>query len=330
LVARVNQSSFDSRAPGPLDRAVPAIRWRFNLAANPAVALPIRRLGELKRRWRDRLRFRGQPPPDHPDAHLPGGETQAAAAAPRLSAIVITRNEAANIGECLDSIAFCDERIVVDCGSSDGTLLIAKEKGVRVAFHEWKGFGPQKNYALSLARGDWVLSIDADERVTPELAAEIRSAIQGAEANGFELLRSSTFCGSTIRYSGWSPDRVLRLFRRGKGRFTDDVVHERVACEGTISRLKAVLLHYPVARLEDAIRRMDTYSTLGAEKIAASGRRISIMTAIAHGLFAFLRTYVLRLGFLDGAAGFMLAVAIAEGSYYRYMKAWLLQRNRNL
>jgi glycosyltransferase involved in cell wall biosynthesis len=252
------------------------------------------------------------------------------AAAVRLSAIIITRNEAGNIGECLDSVAFCDERIVVDCGSSDGTLLIAKEKGARVAFHEWKGFGPQKGYALSLAHGDWVLSIDADERVTPELAVEMRGAIQETEADGFELLRSSTFCGATIRYSGWSPDRVLRLFRRGKGRFTDDVVHERVVCEGATSRLKAVLLHYPVAGLEDAIRRMDTYSTLGAEKIAASGRRVSIMTAIAHGLFAFLRTYVLRLGFLDGVAGFMLAVAVAEGSYYRYMKAWLLQRSRSV
>jgi glycosyltransferase involved in cell wall biosynthesis len=246
----------------------------------------------------------------------------------RLSAIIIARNEAANIGACLDSLAFCDECIVVDCGSSDGTLLIAKEKGARVAFHAWKGFGPQKNYALSLAQGDWVLSIDADERVSPELAAEIRHAIETRKADGFEIPRSSDFCGSTMRHSGWFPDRVLRLFRRDKGRFTDDLVHERVLCDGTIARLKASLRHYPVVRLEDAVRRMDSYSTLSAEQIAASGRRVSVMTGVAHGTFAFLRTYILRLGFLDGAAGFMLAVAIAEGSYYRYMKAWLLQRGR--
>src|SRR5215470_9507311 len=105
---------------------------------------------------------------------------------PRLSAIVITRDEAANIGECLDSVAFCDERIVVDCGSQDGTLLIAREKGARVAFHDWKGFGAQKNYALSLAHGDWVLSIDADERVTPQLAAAIRAAMETGDADGYE------------------------------------------------------------------------------------------------------------------------------------------------
>lgn len=246
---------------------------------------------------------------------------------PRISAVIITKNEAAHIEECLDSVAFCDERIVVDSGSSDSTLLLAKKKGARVAFHEWKGFGPQKNYAVSLAQGDWVLSIDADERVTPELAAEICSVIQGTEVNGFELKRLSTFCGTTIRHSGWSPDRVLRLFRRGKGGFSDDIVHERILCDGPTRRLKAVLLHYPVAGLEDAIRRMDAYSTLGAKKILASGKRVSILSGVSHGAFAFLRAYILRLGFLDGAAGFMLAVAIAEGSYYRYMKAWLMQRN---
>jgi len=246
----------------------------------------------------------------------------------RLSAVIIVKNEASNIAECLDSLAFCDERIVVDSGSGDDTLLIARQKGARVAFHEWSGFGPQKNYALSLAKGEWVLSIDADERVTPELAAEIHGAIKTDEADGFELSRMSSFCGRMIRHSGWSPDRVLRLFRRRKGRFSDDPVHERVLCDGKVGRLRAPLLHYPVARLEDAIRRMDSYSTISAETIAASRRRVSIMTGVAHGTFAFLRAYVLRLGFLDGAAGFMLAVAVAEGSYYRYMKAWLLQRER--
>ena len=247
---------------------------------------------------------------------------------PRLSAIIITRNEAANIGDCLDSVAFCDERIVVDSGSSDGTLLIAKEKGARVATHSWKGFGPHKNYALSLAHGDWVLSIDADERVTPELAQAITAAMADDKADGFEVPRRSTFCGREMRHSGWFPDYVLRLFRRGKARFSDDVVHERVICDGPVVRLKAPLMHYPVARLEDAIRRMDSYSTLGAEKIITAGKPVSFFTGIAHGAFAFLRVYVLRLGFLDGAAGFLLAVANAEGTYYRYMKAWLARQRR--
>jgi glycosyltransferase involved in cell wall biosynthesis len=247
---------------------------------------------------------------------------------PRLSAIIITKNEAANISDCLDRLAFCDERIVVDAGSSDGTLLIAREKGARVAAHSWKGFGPQKNYALSLAQGDWVLSIDADERVTVELAEAIKAAIVSDAADGYEIPRRSSFCGRMMRHSGWFPDRVLRLFRREKGRFSDDVVHERVICDGKIARLKQPLLHYPVARLEDAIRRMDNYSTLGAERIVASDKPVSFFTGIAHGAFTFLRIYVLRLGFLDGSAGFLLAVANAEGTFYRYMKAWLARRRR--
>jgi glycosyltransferase involved in cell wall biosynthesis len=245
---------------------------------------------------------------------------------PRLSAIIITKDEAANIGDCLDSLAFCDERIVVDAASSDGTMMIAKQKGARVATHGWKGFGPQKNYALSLATGDWVLSIDADERVSPELAQEIRKAVDEGRADGFELSRRSSFCGRMMRHSGWFPDRVLRLFRREKARFTDDVVHERVVCDGPVARLKEPLLHYPVARLEDAIRRIDQYSTLGAEQLAASGRKISVFSGVMHGVGTFLRVYLLKLGFLDGAAGFMLAVANAEGAYYRYMKAWLARQ----
>jgi glycosyltransferase involved in cell wall biosynthesis len=247
---------------------------------------------------------------------------------PRLSAIIITKNEAANIGACLESLAFCDERIVVDSDSTDGTLLIAREKGARVATHGWKGFGPQKNYALSLAHGDWVLSIDADERVSPELAQEILRAIEGGEADGFALPRRSSFCGRVMRHSGWFPDRVLRLFRRHKGRFTDDLVHERVVCDGKTARLHNALLHDPVGRLEDAIRRIDQYSTLGAEKLAASDRKVSFFSGITHGTATFLRVYLLKLGFLDGAAGFMLAVANAEGAYYRYMKAWLARQRR--
>jgi glycosyltransferase involved in cell wall biosynthesis len=246
---------------------------------------------------------------------------------PQLSAIIITKDEAGNIGDCLDSLAFCDERIVVDAASSDGTMMIAKQKGARVATHGWNGFGPQKNYALSLAQGDWVLSIDADERVTPELAAAIRAAMDGT-ADGYEIPRRSSFCGRMMRHSGWFPDRVLRLFRRGKARFTDDVVHERVVCEGPVARLAEPILHYPVTRLEDAIRRIDQYSSLGAETLAQSDRKISVLSGPAHGIGTFVRVYFLQLGFLDGAAGFMLAVANAEGAYYRYQKAWLARQRR--
>ena len=160
---------------------------------------------------------------------------------PRLSAIIIAKNEASNIGACLDSIAFCDERIVVDGESDDGTPEIARAKGARVVTAAWHGFGAQKNLALSLAGGDWVLSIDADERVTPALAQAIEDAVGRHGVDGYEMPRRSSFLGREMRHSGWSPDFVLRLFRRGHARFTDDLVHERVICDGKIGRLAEIV-----------------------------------------------------------------------------------------
>ncbi len=247
---------------------------------------------------------------------------------PRLSAIIITKNEAANIADCLDSLAFCDERIVVDGGSTDDTARIAQAKGAQVvSAPQWRGFGPQKNLALSQAKGDWVLSLDADERVSAALAEEIKRAIADGRADGYEMPRRSSFCGRPMRFSGWYPDYVLRLFRRGKARFSDAAVHERVICDGKVARLREPLMHFPVMRLEDALSRMDRYSTAGADMLAASGRRVSFMSGILHGLWTFLRGYIFRGGFLDGREGFLLAVANAEGTYYRYMKAWLKGRH---
>jgi glycosyltransferase involved in cell wall biosynthesis len=245
---------------------------------------------------------------------------------PRLSAIIITKNEAANIADCLDSVAFADERIVVDSGSDDDTVAIAKAKGARVEFHAFEGFGRQFNHALSLATGEWVFSIDADERASAELAAELQQAMNRGTADGYEMPRRSRYLGRVMRHSGWYPDYVLRLWRRGRARWKDDLVHPRPVCDGPVTRLKQPLDHFAVLRLEDSLSRMDRYSTASAEMIFASGRRPSFMTGITHGLYAFFKTYVLRAGFLDGREGFLLAVAIAEGSYYRYMKAWVRGR----
>ena len=241
---------------------------------------------------------------------------------------MITRNEEANIGPCLDALAFCDERIVVDADSSDRTAAIAEQKGARVVAHAWEGFGAQKNFALSLAQGDWVLSIDADERVSPALADEIKRAIADGRADGYEIPRLSSFVGREMRHAGWFPDHVLRLFRRGKARFSDDLVHERVVCDGSVARLTEQLAHDSVTRLEEAISRVDRYSTAGAEMLIKAGRRVSFADGITHGAWSFFRAYVLRLGFLDGREGFLLAVANAEGTYYRYMKAWLARRGK--
>jgi glycosyltransferase involved in cell wall biosynthesis len=247
---------------------------------------------------------------------------------PRLSAIVITRNEAANIAECLRSLAFCDEVIVVDSGSDDDTVQRAEVAGARVSTHPFAGFGAQKNYALSLATGDWVLSLDADERVTRELAAEIEAALAAGAADGYAMPRLSSFCGRPMRHSGWYPDYVLRLFRLGAARFSDNLVHERVICDGKIARLTQPIIHHPMRTLEDALLRVDRYATAGAAEIVASGRRVSFTSGILHGGWAFVRTYVLRAGFLDGREGFLVAVYNAECTYYRYMKAWFAQRRR--
>jgi glycosyltransferase involved in cell wall biosynthesis len=245
-----------------------------------------------------------------------------------LSAIIITRNEERNIAACLESLVFCDERIVVDCGSGDDTVRIAAAAGATVVSHPWSGFGKQKNFALSKARGDWVLSIDADERVTWPLAAEIMVTLKNATADGYEIGRLSTFLGKPMRHSGWFPDYVLRLFRRDKARFTDDIVHERVVCDGPVGRLVCLFDHHPVVRFEDALRRVDSYSTAGAAMLASKRKKVWFASGIVHGLWSFLRAYIVRLGFLDGREGFLLAVANAEGTYYRYMKAWLAGRHQ--
>lgn len=247
---------------------------------------------------------------------------------PRLSVIIISKNEAANIGACLETLAFCEEMIVVDSGSTDYTAEIARAKGARVETHAFHGFGAQKNFALSLAHGDWVLSIDADERVSPALALAIEEAMTNDKVDGYEMPRLSSFLGRVMRHSGWYPDYILRLFRRGKARFSDDLVHERVICEGVIGRIAEPLDHHPVVQLEDAISRVNRYSSAGAEMYADAGRKVSFASGITHGLWSFFRAYVWRLGFLDGYEGFLLAVANAEGTYYRYMKAWLARRRR--
>jgi glycosyltransferase involved in cell wall biosynthesis len=244
----------------------------------------------------------------------------------RLSSITITGNEAANIAACLDSLAFCDERVVVDGGSKDDTVAIAEAHGATVYHHAWTDHGTQKNIALSHATGEWVLLLDADERVTPALAAQIKEAMDNPVADGYEMPRLSTFCGREMWHSGWYPDYVLRLFRRTKGKFSPDLVHTRVICDGKVARLTEPLLHFPVDRMEAALSRMDRYSTAGAEMIRSSGKRVGFGTALGHGLFAFFKVYFLRAGFLDGKEGFMLAVVNAEGAYYKYLKAWLAQR----
>jgi len=246
---------------------------------------------------------------------------------PRLSVVLITRNEIRNIGACLRSVAFADEVIVVDSGSTDGTIEAARAAGARVEVRtDWPGFGPQKNRALDLATGDWVFSIDADEQVTPELAQGLREAMHSGQYDAWYVNRRSNYCGQYMAHSGWYPDRVLRLFRRGSARFSQDIVHERVVCDGPAGRIAGDLLHDSMPHFESVLDKLDRYSTAGALALMQKGVKGSLGKALGHGWWAFMRTYFVKLGFLDGRLGLALALSNAEGTYYRYMKLWLLQR----
>ena len=248
-----------------------------------------------------------------------------------LSVIIITKNEEANLAGCLASVSFADEIIVVDNHSVDSTVCVAEGYGAQVfVVDEWPGFGAQKNYALSLAKGNWVLSIDADERVSNELGDEIIKIIQGHEGaiDCYEVSRMSWFCGKRIRFSGWSPDYVRRLFRRGAARFSSHAVHEHLMCDLKVGRLKGSLLHFPFRNFEQVIRKMDHYSTISATTSRVRESRASLPQAFFRGLFAFARTYFFKFGFLDGSHGLALAIANAEGVYYKYAKAWLLEEQR--
>lgn len=246
-----------------------------------------------------------------------------------LSAIVITRNEAHNLHECLQSLrGLVDEIIVVDNQSMDATVAIAQQHGAKVAQPaDWPGFGQQKNRALDLATCDWVLSIDADERVTPELAAEIKRVVQAGDANAsYKLPRLSSYCGKFIHHSGWQPDYVLRLFKRGTAKFSDDLVHERVVTEQKVVALQNHLLHYSYLNFSQVLSKVDAYSSASAKQAYARGKRSSVAGAMGHGAWAFFRTYVIRTGFLDGAHGLALAISNAETSYYKYLKLWHMQQ----
>jgi len=248
-------------------------------------------------------------------------------AMPRLSVIVITRNEATRIRRCLESVAFADEIIVVDSGSTDDTVSIARAMGAQVTqTQDWPGFGPQKNRALALASGDWFFSIDADEHVTPALRASIEAALREARFDAYSVSRKSSYCGQYMMHSGWYPDRVVRLARRGTARFSDRLVHEKLEVRGAVGALEGELLHESYADLQAVLDKVNRYSSAGAQSLAGRGVRGSLGKALGHGLWAFLRTYLFKCGFLDGRLGLVLAVSNAEETYYRYLKLWLSQQ----
>ncbi len=239
-----------------------------------------------------------------------------------LSVAIITRNEAANIQGCLESLAWAREIVVVDQFSEDGTPEAAASCGATVFQETWHGFAKQKNIAVDRTTGPWVLSIDADERVTDSLRVEIETilGVDGPE-DGYFIARKNHFCGQWIRYGGWYPDYSLRLFRRDKGRFEERAVHEKVVVQGKVGYLKHPLEHFTYASVSDYLRRMERYSGLAAHEMTRTGRRSRWHHLVLRPLFTFFKMYGLKLGFLDGRAGFFLAVSYA---YYTFLKYYRL------
>jgi glycosyltransferase involved in cell wall biosynthesis len=244
-----------------------------------------------------------------------------------VSVIIITKNEEDNIRECLESVSWVDEIIIVDSGSKDNTIDICKEYTDKVSINDdWKGFGHQKNLALQQATKDWVLSLDADERITSTLRIEIENAINNSACLAFAIPRQAYFLGQAMKHGGWWPDYVVRLFRRNKGVFSEDIVHERILVNEPVHKLSAPLLHYSYVNLDQLMAKMNQYSSAGAYKAYQQGKNSSLLKAIAKAKWTFFRAYFLRLGILDGQAGFIAALSKAEETYYRYLKLSYLKK----
>lgn len=237
-----------------------------------------------------------------------------------LSAILIAKNEAADLPDCLASLAFCDEIVVVENGSTDDTRAICEAAGARVVVTaDWPGFGPQKQRALDAATCEWVLSIDADERVPADLAETIRRAIDTGVADGYRLNRRSTFLGKFLLHGGWYPDRILRLARRSQARFSPDVVHERMEVEGVVADLSGDLLHHSYRSIDEVLEKGRRYALASAAARRAKGKSGGLLSAIFRAKWAFIRHYFLKRGFLDGAHGFVAALSKAQETFWRWL-----------
>jgi glycosyltransferase involved in cell wall biosynthesis len=240
-----------------------------------------------------------------------------------LSAVLITRDEEERLPDALASVGFCDEIVVVDAGSTDRTREIAAAAGARVIVNTpWPGYAAQRNLAVASARHDWVLCLDADERVTPVLRQEIESARQGgfAEHHGYRMPRVAFYLGRWIRGTDWYPDRQLRLFDRRRGRWQDLLIHESVRVEGRVGRLAGELEHYTYRDVSHHLRAIDQYTTLWALQAHAEGRRAGAVSALVHGALAFGRNYLLRGGVLLGGAGLVVSTLNAHYTFVKMAK----------
>ena len=245
-----------------------------------------------------------------------------------LSAVLITKNAAGLLADCLRSLAFCDEILVVDSGSEDGTVELAEQAGARVIRTEWRGFGAQKQFAVEQASHDWVLCIDADERVDQRLRQSILAALSEPSPRAYRFARCNRFMGRYLRHGEGYPDWSLRFFDRRVAGWSDDAVHERVIAQGEVDTLAGDLLHDSAESLENYLAKQNRYSTLAAEAALARGKRANVIHLLMSPLMRFIKFYFLRLGLLDGVPGLVHILIGCTASFAKYAKMLAFQRSR--
>jgi glycosyltransferase involved in cell wall biosynthesis len=253
---------------------------------------------------------------------------------PRLTVVVITKNERDRIPNLLDTVTMADEIVVVDSGSTDGTAEICKQRGARVIQRQWSGYAAQKQFALEAAAGQWVLNLDADEALSQECSAEIIAAIATAPATvaGFSFPRLSLYLNRWIRHGGWYPDRKIRLVRRGTAHWIGDGLHERLEVDGEVRELQQPLLHYVYRDISDQVRTINAFSSVFADHRGRSGSAAYLLWGVAHGVGKFLECAVWKLGLLDGLPGLVIAVNSAFYVFLKHAKVWekgLTREGRN-
>jgi glycosyltransferase involved in cell wall biosynthesis len=237
-----------------------------------------------------------------------------------ITGTIITRNEESRIAEAISSLSCCDEVLVVDSGSTDRTREIAERCGARVLTRDWDGYSRQKNFAAAEARHDWILSIDADERLSAELAGEITQWKRSGNGAGGSMPRRVFYLGAWIRHSGWYPDRKIRLYNRRRGKWSGDFVHEALDVDGVVTLFKGDLLHFPYRDWEDHVHRIERYTKLAAEAARANGKRGNVVRLLFAPVFTFIKAFFLRAGFLDGWRGALIAVAGARYVFQRELR----------
>ena len=245
-----------------------------------------------------------------------------------VSLVVITLDAGAELADCLDSVPFAAEIVVVDSGSVDDTVAVAASRGARVVGEPFRGFGAQKQFAVDQATCEWVLCLDADERLTPELARSIEQALAGTRYDAFEFARRNLFLGRWLRHGEGYPDRTLRLFRRGRARWSQDPVHERVICDGEIGRLEGDLLHQSAESIERYLDKQNRYSSLQAAEMSRRGERASWARLVGAPASRFLKFYLMRRGFMDGIPGLVHIAIGCFATFAKYAKVAALAAQR--